>query len=225
MSIHKLHATSKDGSFSEDLSLEFSDIEAQLLERYLQNCDRLKEARILEGEFPRIRNVQWTTESGLYFDVSEFSYGDVCEFLHLARPLFLSREPASFEKAAAAIGKAAKGTAIAQHLKHVRSVYEYGDYQPYFQITVGDVPLFDDATLKHWLNGVEYHQDSEKEKVIRELEKSLSKEVARGIFVSQLSGRVRAVFMLGHLASLIARPEANNGRTWGRAGLETDLKT
>jgi hypothetical protein len=209
MVTRKLRATSEDGSVIEDVSLELSEDDVQLLERYLQNCDRLKEARLLKNEFPSIKNIKWTTESGMSFEVSEFSYSDVCELLHLARPLFLSREPASFEKACAVIGKQAKGTAMAQHLKHLRSTYERGDYQSYFQITVGDVPLFEDETLKHWLNGVEYHQDVERAKVVRELEESLSKEVARGIFVSQLSGRVRAVFMLGHLANLIARTEAD----------------
>mgnify|MGYP003584128677 FL=1 len=210
MVTRKLRATSKDGrSISEDISLEFFDSDIEILEQYLQNCDRLKEARFLKDEFPRIKNVTWTSESGMSFDVSEFSYADVCELLHLARPFFLSREPASFEKACAVIGKQGKGTSIAQYLKYLRSMYERGDYQPYFQISVGGVALFDDNTLKYWLNGVEYHQDIGRAEVVRDLEASLSKQVARGIFVSQLSGRIRAVFMLGHLASLITRPKAN----------------
>ncbi|MBU2805266.1 hypothetical protein HF668_08935 [Acidithiobacillus ferridurans] len=204
-----LKATSEDGATREEVTLSFSETDVQLLEHYLTNCDRLKEARLLKGEFPRIKNITWTAEAGLSFTLSEFSYGDVCELLHLARPIFLSREPVSFEKATATIGRQAKGTAIAQHLKFLRSTYERGDYQPYFQVTVGGVPLFEDETLKRWLNGVEYHQDKEKAEIVKDLESSLAKEVARGIFVSQLSGRVRAALMLGHLASLIARPEAN----------------
>lgn len=209
MITRKLKATSEDGATSEEITLSFSDADVQLLEHYLTNCDRLKEARLLKGGLPRVKNITWTVEAGLSFVVSEFSYGDVCELLHLARPVFLAREPASFEKATSTIGRQAKGTAIAQHLKFLRSTYERGDYQPYFQVSIGGVPLFEDETLKHWLNGVEYHQDSEKAEIVRDLESSLTKEVARGIFVSQLSGRVRATFMLAHLASLIARPEAS----------------
>jgi len=212
MIIRKFKATSADGGTSENATLKFSDANIQLLEQYLQNCDRLEEASIFKEPFPHVKNIKWSAESGMSFEVTDFSYGDVCELLHRARPLFLSKEPASFEKVCAVVGKAAKGTVFIRHLKHLRAVYKCGDYQPYFQITIGDVPLFDDRTLKHWLNGVEYHQDHEKAKMIQELENNLSQEIARGIFVSQLSGRVRAVFMLGHLASLIARPEANNAK-------------
>ena len=102
--------------------MEFFAAAVSLLERYLQNCDRLEEARLFKGEFPRVKNIKWTADSGMSFDVSEFSYSDVRELLHLARPIFLSREPASFEIAARVIGIQAKGTAIAQHLNHLRSL-------------------------------------------------------------------------------------------------------
>lgn len=204
-----LKSISEDGKISEVVSLSFSAADVQLLERYLQNCDRFQKARLLKADFPRIKNINWTIEFGMSFDVSPFDYGDMCELLHLARPLFLAKEPASFEKIAGVIGKQAKGTTIAKHLKHLRTMYVRGDYQPYFQVTIGGVPLFDDKTLMTWLNGVEYHQDQEKAGIVRDLESSLSENVARGIFVSQLAGRVRSIFMLGHLVSLIVRPEAN----------------
>ena len=207
MVTRKLKAISKDGRISKIVRLSFSEADVQLIKNYLQNCDRLEEARLLKEELPYVKKIKWSEESGMTIKVSEFLYGDVCELLHLARPLFLSKEPASFEKACSTIGKSAKGTAIAKHLKFIRSIYERGEYQPYFQVKIGGVPLFDDKTLKYWLNGVEYHQDHEKAAVVKELEISLNKEVVRGIFVSQLSGRLRAVFMLDHLASLIVRPE------------------
>ncbi|MFA5242022.1 MAG: hypothetical protein WC029_14345 [Sulfuricella sp.] len=203
----KLKTTSEDGTSSEELALQFDDEDLQLLEHYLANCDRLKEARIFTGEFPRVKNINCSAETGITFEVSSFSYGDVCELLHLARPVFLSREPASFELTAAIFGKKAKGTALAQHLKHIRSTYEHGDYQPYFQVSVNGVPLFHDKTLRDWLNGVEYHQEVDKAQKIKDLESALSTQIARGIFVSQLSGRVRAAFMLAHLATLVARPD------------------
>jgi hypothetical protein len=53
--------------------------------------------------------------------------------------------------------------------------------------------LFHESTLKAWLNGVEYHQDQEKREQIQKLEAALSPQAARGIFVSQLSGRILAI--------------------------------
>ena len=198
-----LHATSQDGSESETLSLEFNDSDIEVLQRYLDNCTRLEGAKIFTSAFPFVRKINWNTEQGMTFEVSEFEYSEVCELLHRARPIFLAKEPASFEKAQAVFGRKAKGTALTKHLKHLRNTYEKGDYQPYFQITIGGTPFFHDETVKMWLNGIEYHQDSEKAAVIKQLEDSLSENTARGIFVSQLSGRVKATFMLADLAKLV----------------------
>jgi len=198
-----LKASSVDLNEPETILLEVDNSELVLLTLYLDNCARLESAKIFKNKFPNVRNIKWTTEEGMIFDVSEFDYSNVCEFLHLARPIFLSREPASFEKTQAIFGKKSKNTALAKHLKYLRCTYEKGDYQPCFQITIGGTPLFHDETAKLWLNGVEYHQDSEKAAMVKELEKSLSKDIVRGIFVSQLSGRVRAIFMLANLARFV----------------------
>lgn len=198
-----LQATSEDESESETICLAFDDSDLDSLQLYLDNCTRLEAAQIFKKKFPDVSNIKLTAEEGMAFEVSEFEYSHVCELLHLARPIFLSKEPASFKKTQAIFGKRAKNTALAKHLKLLRNTYERGDYQPYFQITIGDTPLFHDETVKLWLNGVEYHQDSEKAAIVKELEKSLSESTARGIFISQLSGRIRATFMLAHLAKLV----------------------
>jgi hypothetical protein len=203
MELIKLRASSKDGQVDEEVTLPIDNSEFALLKKYLANCDRLRSAQLLAKEFPCVTNIKWTVEDGLSFEIMDFDYSHVCELLHLARPLFLASEPASFERVQAIFGKKSKGTALAKHLKHLRSVYERGDYQPYFQISVNDTPLFHDNTLKDWLNGVEYHQDQEKEEKIQALESALSENILRGIFVSQLSGRIKAVFMLAHLAKLV----------------------
>jgi len=198
-----LKATSEDESESETIRLTFDNSELNFLQLYLDNCTRLEAAQIFKNKFPSVKNIKWTAEDGMTFEVSDLKYSHVCELLHLARPIFLSKEPASFEKKQAIFGKKAKNTALAKHLKFLRNTYEKCDYQPYFQITIGDTLLFHDETVKLWLNGVEYHQDAEKAAIVKELEKSLSESTARRIFVSQLSGRVRATFMLAHLAKLV----------------------
>ncbi|KAB7627749.1 hypothetical protein [Alkalilimnicola sp. S0819] len=205
MTVVKLNAVPEDGSPSEQLTLVFEDDESALLRQFIRNCDRLRGARIL-SDFPTIKNIRWKAESGLSLEISDFAYGDVCALLHLARPIFLAREPASFEKTCALFGRKGRGTSLARHIKTIRQVYEHGDYQPYFQISVNGVPLFDDSSLKSWLNGVEYHQDEDKAELVGQLERALSQEAVRGVFVSQLSGRIRATLMLEHLAHLILEP-------------------
>ena len=197
----KLKATSEDES--EILHLQFEQLEVESLKLYLDNCNRLENAQILKGEFPSIKNIEWTEKSGMNFNVSQFEYSHICELLHLARPMFLEREPASFKNTLSIFGKRAKKTSLAKHLKYLSNTYKYSDHQGYMQITIGDTPLFHDKTIKLWLNGVEYHQDSDKAKIIKELEASLSESSVRGVFVTQLYGRIKAIFMLSHLAKLI----------------------
>lgn len=199
----KLCLTSDDASELHDVEVEFDPEEVKVLKEYLSNCDRLGKSKIFDIGFPTVRSLGWTGQDGLKFEVSDFEYSNVCELLHLARPIFLSSEPASFEKTQGVIGKRAAGTALTTNLKHHREMYERGDYQPYFQVTVGKTPLFHDSTVKAWLNGVEYHQDAEKRAIIAALERSLSTNVAQGIFISQLSGRIRAIYMLAELCKAL----------------------
>lgn len=199
----RLQITSKDQSESQDIELAFDASDIVILDRYLKNHERMLRGRIFEVGFPSVQNIRWTPETGMVFTVSEFDYGHICELLHLARPLFLAREPASFVKAQAIFGKKAKETVLTKHLKYIRDMYERGDYQPYFQITINKTPLFDDETLGAWLNGVEYHQESDKEELVASLEKVLGRDVARGIFVAQLSGRLRAARELAYLCHLV----------------------
>ena len=198
-----LKITSDDGS-EESITLNFNDKEIDTLEKYSRNCVRLEKAKLNES-FPKIEGISWEKGSDLKFNISEFKYSEVCELLHLARPIFLHKEIASFNKTKSIIGKKSKDTTLANHLKNIGNIYEKGDYQPYYQVTYGDTPLFHDSTLKVWLNGIEYHQDEEKAAIIRELEEGLSENVTRGIFVSQLSGRIRATFLLEHLVKLIIK--------------------
>lgn len=203
MTTIRLQATSEDDSELHDLELTFDDADVLVLAKYLENYERMLRGRVFEAGFPMVKTIKWAPTSGMVFEVTKFDYGHICELLHLARPLFLAKERASFEKTQAVFGKRSKSTVLTRHLKHIREVYERGDYQPYVQVSVNHTPLFDDNTLKAWLNGVEYHQDSEKADLIASLEKALGGDVARGIFVAQLSGRLRAVQMLAHLCNLV----------------------
>jgi hypothetical protein len=71
------------------------------------------------------------------------------------------------------------------------------------------VPLFHDKTLDAWLNGSEYHQDKNKAEIVKRIENNLTQETARAIFVSQLSGRLKAVFELEKLSQLVLNCETN----------------
>lgn len=94
----RLLLVSEDDAERHDLELTFEPDDMEVLSRYVVNCDRLANAKILQKPFPSITNIRWTAAEGMRFEVSSFDYGEVCELLHLARPIFLSKEPASFAR-------------------------------------------------------------------------------------------------------------------------------
>ena len=186
-----------------EVSLPISPAQAELFEKFLANVVRIDSARILKTGLPVVKKIRFEKGVGMMYEISEFDYSEVWELLHLCRPLFLFEEPASFEKILAYFGKHGRNTPIAGWCKSVRTMYEKGAYQPYFQVSIGETPIFHEKTLMAWLNGVEYHQDAEKALVVKNLEMALGENVARGLFVAQLSGRIQAIHRLAHLVEVL----------------------
>ncbi len=71
------------------------------------------------------------------------------------------------------------------------------------QISLNDQPLLDGATLKLWLNGEQYHTDEEKAATWKEIEKGLTVENTRALVITQLQAKVKALFNVQYIASLI----------------------
>jgi hypothetical protein len=204
----KLLARSEEDETVElPVELRFDDAEIENFRLFMRNFERFEDADLIQKGMPELKKMGWDAKQGqgLTFEFTDFDYKDVYELLHLARPFFLAKEPASFERTSGILGKRGKGTVLTGTLKLIRTVYDKGEYQSLFQVTLGGTPLFHESTLKAWLNGMEYHQDQDKREQIEKLEAALSQETARGIFVSQLSGRVHAIFELAHIIGLIIR--------------------
>lgn len=199
----KLKAILKDKSTVDIIELSFDDNDLEVLRLFSDNYNRLLSAQLIKNGLPSISKIGWDERNGSKFEFSDFNYQDVSELLHLSRPFFLSKEPASFEKTCSIFGRRGKNTSLTGYLKYIRSLYKNGEYRPLFEIVVDDLPLFSDNTLKIWLNGIEYHQDKEKREIYRKLDNFLGDETTKGIFVSQLSGRVKAIHMLAHLVNPI----------------------
>lgn len=206
----------EDETVEQRIELTFEDTEIEKLRLFMRNFERFKDADLIQKGIPELKNMGWDTKQGrgLTFEFTDFDYKDVYELLHLARPFFLTEEPASFERTCGILGKRGKGTVLTGTLKLIRTLYEKGEYQSLFQVTLGGTPLFHESTLKAWLNGMEYHQDQDKREQIEKLEAALSQKAARGIFVSQLSGRIDAIFELADIIGMIIfRIDADENQT------------
>lgn len=184
---------------------------------------------IENDKIPVLEKISASSEQYLEIVFSDFEYQDVYELLHLLRPFILDKEPASFKKIYSIFEKKAEKTPLTSVLESIKNQYDKGDYQPYFQLThieysfpddneikdlsdeeiidlmfelesqESSINLFDNTTLLKWLNGMEYHQDKEKQKNVKQLDKALGKKTMRGVFICQLAGKIRAISKLAYL--------------------------
>lgn len=188
-----------------ELVASFSDADIAVLKQYCEHSARLRSTTIVkeglssevkmagvDGDAPHVQ----TSRGDLDFEL-------IGSFLHHLRPLYLSDDPASFDKVAGLIGRRFSNKAMKRHLKAIRSVKDKSPYSGFGQFTIGDVPLWDNETLKKWLYAYEYHQDPEKKEHLKHVEANLSQEGIRTVFVQQLSQQVSAYFHLESLAHFI----------------------
>jgi hypothetical protein len=148
----KLKIRSHDEGEEEELTLNFKAQELETLTRYVENCERLRGAPLLQN-FPVVTKIKWDfVEGSTKFEISDFQYEQVYDLLHRARPIFLHQEPASFNQVKAIFGKKSKDTILAKILKKVGLDYDKGEYQQYFQFDVGELPESARDKPEEWLN-------------------------------------------------------------------------
>ena len=132
-----------------------------------------------------------------------YENGELHELLHVLRPLILSREVTSFKRITGMLGKKFDSEKFRGHLKLQRTIFEDGELKLYMQISLNNQPLLDDATLKLWLNGEQYHTDEEKAATWKEIEKALTVENTRALVITQLQAKVKALFNVQYIVNLI----------------------
>ncbi len=192
------------GDSSDDMVLvEFSEKELELLGRFVALVDRIRGTRLLKNGMPHISSINWDENNGLRFQCPQYEDSDLYELLHCLRPVILPRETASFQKIASIIGKKFTDRELRSDLRVLRTVFNSGEFNLFMQFKIGDKSLFDEDTLKLWLNGKQYHNDEDKAATWEDLEDSLGHENARAYTITQLCDKVKALFILQSLTKMI----------------------
>lgn len=213
----KIKQKTENSTLEEIIEVSFSDDQIELFKKFVDNLNNLKKANIFKKKIPLITEISWNEEGESNFKNKDFENEDIKALLHSLRHFILVKDsPASFQVIKDILGKVKNQTNETQSLnlyleclKHIGNVYQKGLYQPYFQIKVVNksksisIDLFTEENLNFWLNGKEYHQNPEKEKKVQELEEILGKETSRAIYISQMFGKIEAIFMLGKLVNSI----------------------
>lgn len=182
----------------EEVLFSFNDIELEIINKFIENCKRLSQAKLIRTGLPSF-NIKWDRETGFKIQCTKYQYDHICELLHLLRPLILSSERASFDKIKATMGKKSANTILSKYMKVIGDVYKDGLYKRYVQISIKNIPLFQRETVNKWLNGIEYHQDKDKAEMVNKIKTALSDDDANSFFIAQLWGQIYAIFMLQDL--------------------------
>lgn len=199
----RLGLNTESGELIETISATFEAPEIDLLRRYVEFVDRVRETKLLERGMPAITNMSWKPDEGMKWACSPYENSELHELLHVLRPLILSKEATSFDRIAGMLGKKFDSGNFRGHLKLQRTIFEDGELKLYMQISLNEQPLLADSTLKLWLNGEQYHTDEEKAATWKEIEDALTTENARALVITQLQAKVKALFNLQYIARLV----------------------
>jgi hypothetical protein len=198
-----LSLNADDCSLVERIEATLEDEEVELLRQFMSKMDRLGRASLLKRGMPSISRMSLIGGPGPAFTCDPYQDSELYELLHLLRPIVLSREPTSYKRITGVLGKRFLSETFRAYLKAWRITFENGELKLYMQITMNGRPLFDDSTLKLWLNGTEYHQDSEKAEQWQSFAKLLTEANTRAFVITQLHSKVKAAFVVAHVVHLI----------------------
>lgn len=187
---------------------EFTSDDFQMLNQYIASMSRLRETALVKRGIPMISNMNWSAGNGMSFTCDEYSNPELYELLHVSRHLILESEPASFHKTLALLGRKFADPTYKSHQKYIRKMFEDGELSMYMQISLGGQNLLDESLLKIWLNGTQYHGDTEKAAAWEQLESSLTTKNARAIVSTQLHSRVKAMALLEHDVKLVTSAQS-----------------
>jgi hypothetical protein len=194
---------------SVQVTATFSVEDVALLRKFTALVRRVREASLLVRGMPDVSRIKLEAGFGLTLTCAEYSDAELHELLHVLRPLILQEEPTSFHRITSRLKRTILQADVRAYLDLQSRVFKDGELRMYLQISIGEQPLFDESLLRNWLNGTQYHGDPEKEEAWRRIEGNLNESGGRALVMSQLRGKVVALFNVDYIA-----------RQVGEAGVE-----
>ena len=196
-------------SLPAELGLQIAVLEGQIAEadvgklrQFVKRMAKVRGTKLLIRGFKVVTGISFSDAVPSVLNNMP-SRAEVSELLHALRPVTLKKEPYSFDKIRGVVGGVFKNRAFSDYLKHVCKLYEDGEASLYMKMTVSGQSIYDESFLNLWLNGVEYHNDADKEGAWERLSNSLTQENANALVVNQLHSRIQALFGLEYIVHLI----------------------
>lgn len=122
--------------------------------------------------------------------------------LHHLRPFLLKKEPFEFGKIRNIITNSTDTPVLRQRLDQMKELFGGGHLRKQMVISIGDLVVTSEAALDRWLNGFEYHRDSEKALELIQAHDPLPVDASRPIFRMMLREKANAIL---HLAQVVGK--------------------
>jgi len=190
---------------SEDIAeqvVEFTENEWLQLQAYLREAKELQATRFVQQSSGVNLNFKWDKDVGITWSVVMPPVDEVLAFMHRMRPLILQQEHTCFLKARKMIERKLKGAGNPL-LAFILDLFQGESMQKQVIMKSNDQIINSEKMLFTWLNAHEYHRDRDKQEFLETLHKILPLEWSRGVFVSLLIDKAKAIFMLAALVELI----------------------
>jgi hypothetical protein len=183
----------------------FDEKEEKMLHRYLAQYELLAQSQPLREGFPCQITIKFAKEVKLEADSSLPDDDTLGLLLHRMRPFILKKEPASFMKVSNVLSKRLENNLLRRFLHEQRALYDGREFQKLVKITSNDQIVNSEKVFYDWLNSYEYHQDESKRETIESVFRPMPNNVMRGILISMLVEKVRAIFNVAEFIAVILR--------------------
>jgi hypothetical protein len=187
------------------VSGEFTDDEAAVLERYLEQYERLSKSKPLREGVPFDITIRVNDgDVDIQTDLPDNDTLDI--LLQRLRPFILQNQYASFGKATALLKRRVVDVQVRQMLDEQVELYDGRHSQRLMTLTSNEAIINSEKVLYDWLNSHEYHADPDKRERIDSLFARLSTPLLRGILVGMLLDKTDAIrYVATFIAVLMGR--------------------
>lgn len=189
----------------ENIQVEFSDEEWDVLCRFTGFAEELLETTMIKEGVGVRYNLKWEVAQGMRDDSSLPPQSYVAEFIHRMRPFVVESEPTHFYKVCKILGCQIEHERVRKSLGRLHDLYSGKELQRYFKMTTSDIVVNSQATLDMWLNAFEYHRDKEKRQRLTVVHSIVPEDNARAMFVSMMYDRAKAVIEVARLIRAIEK--------------------
>jgi len=191
----------QQGEPEQEADISFDDEELAVLRTYLGEYHRLSNSKPLQQQLPCEMTISFNKDTGLSVNGVWPSDDDFAVLLHRLRPFFLQKEPASYLKTTAILGRKISHPVFREYMKEQNKNWSGGTFKTSFPMIINGSRLDPEKVFNDWLNAHEYHRDEDRTGSLQVLKERLFPGFLQTIITTRTLEKLRAVrntaFLLG----------------------------